>query len=248
VEKATAQEIAAAGGRPIKELLTASDDEKLAAMRSAYEGTFGKLTAKLHHAGGRAGEIGADGKVFDVRGREVGHFSRSSYVDDQGNVWIAHGVLEIDAKVQGSGFAAEFNAHAMDWYRGAGVHGIYLSAVDIGKYAWAAQGFEFTELSAQHVIRNLRELVENLRAGRLKNRFGEAIPVKIRSLQDLDAQLSLAESVIERAQRFQYGDAEYPSAYEISQLGRARGQGGKSAIWLGKYLMLNSAWDGVMLL
>jgi hypothetical protein len=36
------------------------------------------------------------------------------------------------------------------------------------------------------------------------------------------------------------GQPGYPTAYEVSQLGRAAGQSGKTATWLGKYLKVSA--------
>jgi hypothetical protein len=256
VERAPAvKAVKAAAKIDLRALLTASIEEKERIIRPVFEGKFGSLTAKVRRVvpGRRGDEIGIDGVILDSRGHEVGNFSRSISLEDIGDgpqLWADHGVMEIfDARLRGTGFATGFNAQVFDWYRRSGVYGVSLSARDIGKYVWATQGFDFQgPFSAEHTLDGLRELVGDLRAGRTKNKFGEAIAKRVREMPDLDAQLTAAEALLDRAARFKWGQSGYPTAYEISQLGRRAGQKGKSAVWLGKYHMLQSAWEGQLIL
>ena len=241
------------GGRSADELLDGTAEEKDTAMRSVFEGKFGKYTTKVTSTGGRDGVMWAEGTIHS-RGMEVGRFSRSisrgrreDGGDLEGKIYANHSLLEMDSKrTQGSGFAAEFNGRAVDFYRTTGVDRVYLDAHSVGKYAWASQGFDFQ--SPKLHMDELRENVSLLRAGRSTNQYGETIPKKLRTAKNLDRQLSAAESLLARAAQSSPGRADYPTAYEFSQLGRSPGQG-KNDLWLGKSTLLNgSTWQGVLYL
>jgi hypothetical protein len=81
----------------------------------------------------------------------------------------------------------------------------------------------------------LRELIADLRAGKTKSKYGEAIPTKLRSAPDLDKQIAEAEALLARLATTKPGEPGYPTAYEVSQLGRGKRRG-KTALWLGRHL------------
>jgi len=232
---------------PVRELLHGTAEAKDGAMRAVYEGQFGRYETKVTRTGGRDGQMFVEGTIHNSRGREVGRFSRSIEVGDDGKVYAHHGNMELDGRVQGSGFASEFNGHAVDWYRQSGVDIVYLDAHNIGKYAWASQGFNFgSRQDTQYHLDELHDHVEAIRSGSGKSKYGEAIPRKLRGAKDLDAQLDAADHLIERAGRTKYGEPDYPTAYEISQIGRSSGQG-RSDQWLGKQFMLTGpTWQGFL--
>lgn len=205
-------------------------------------------------------DIGVDGRIYttyrdyrgEVREMEIGHFSRSispvvyHYADGRvrREVWAYHGVVELgggtdengreDTKYHGKGFGGAFSRRAIEWYRASGIHGIGLS--DHNGYVWASQGFNFSGgVMPDYKIEQLQELIAALRAGRTKNQYGETIPKALRTAPDLAAQIEAAEALLARVRSTKPGEPGYPTAYEVSQLGRG-GRRGKTATWLGKFL------------
>jgi hypothetical protein len=190
------------------------------------------------------------GEVFRG-GRKVGNFSRDYYLDN-GELVAHHGYLELDASVRGSGFAEEFNANLIDWYRRSGIKQVRLTAnIDVGGYAWARAGYEFADAAdARNILAGLRNIILDI-----QHRGPQGLPPGIRGASrlaglsdaELDAQVRAAQALLQRASQYQFGDPQYPRAYEISQLGRHAGQG-KDDIWIGKAAMLNSYWSAVLYL
>jgi hypothetical protein len=250
---------------PIRYLFDADDATITAAMRDVFEGQFGPYTTKVRVHISRAGtrkngngpervvppSIGVSGKIFNGGGTEIGYFDRSvspiDLVDPDGTrrreVWADHEVVQLGggdedenpAKYHGKGFGGAFNRRAIDWYRASGVHGI--SQNDHNFYVWASQGFGFRGgIVPQQTSEAMRDLIADLRAGKTKNRFGEPIPKALREAPDLDAQIAAAEAVLARLESTQPGQPGYPTAYEVSQLGRRPGQRGKTATWFGKVI------------
>jgi GNAT superfamily N-acetyltransferase len=245
---------------PIRDLFDADDATVEAALRDVYEGQFGpyttKVTVQIRRAGTRTdsrgrvhrvdASIGVDGEIFDAAGRKIGYFGRSisegnlHYADGRvrREVWADHATVQLEPRFQGKGFGAAFNQRAIEWYRASGVHGISLS--DHNGYVWASQGFGFAMGKVpEHTVTALRSFISDLRAGRTKDQFGVAIPKALREASDLDAQLAIAEDVLRRATTLQPGATGYPTARELSQIGRTT-QRGKTSTWLGKHFMFNN--------
>ena len=253
---------------PIHELIDASDAKIEAALRDVYEGKFGPYTTKVEVSVTRAGtrtsktgrvtqidpSIHVSGKIYDSAGHEIGYFGRSigpttlHYADGmiRREVWAEHKIVQLDPAAQGKGFGGAFNQRSIEWYRESGIHGISLS--DHNGYVWASQGFDWGGRGmAEHQVTDLRDLVRDIRAGATKDKYGVAIPKALREAQDLDAQLTMADDVLDRVTRLKPGDRGYPTAYEVSQLGRTT-QKGKASTWFGKYFMFNNGSTSEMVL
>jgi GNAT superfamily N-acetyltransferase len=243
---------------PIHDLLDADDATIDAALRDVYEGQFGSYTTKVTRVGiRRAGtdsrgrpvekEIFVEGSIFGpdgVVGGSIGKFGRSigpaelHYADGSVHreVWAQHSIVELDEEFQGKGFGGLFNRRVIEWYRASGVHGI--TQDDHNFYVWASQGFDFRGgIVSQQATDAMRELIADLRAGHTKRQGKyETIPKRLRDAPDLDAQIAAAEALLARLESTSPGQPGYPTAYEISQLGRRRGQRGKTAVWFGKLI------------
>jgi hypothetical protein len=248
----------------IHKLFDADDATIERAMRDVYEGQFGPYTTKVKkvyitRAGtrtdkrGRAHQvepsIGVAGKVYDAQGNEIGYFGRgiSAAVLHHGDsarreVWASHDIVQLGegdhdpnpTRYHGKGFGGAFNGRAIDWYRASGVHGIDQS--DHNGYVWASQGFGFRGgVWPDYKQDELRELIAALRAGRTKDQYSQTIPKQLRDAPDLDQQIAAAEAMLARARSAKPGEPGYPTAYEVSQLGRGKRRG-KTSTWLGKFL------------
>jgi hypothetical protein len=251
----------------IHELFNADDATIEKALRDVYEGKFGPYTTKVRVTIQRAGsrtdkrgrvrtiepQIGVDGTIYDAKGSEIGHFSRdiapaTLYYQDgrvREEMWAHHGVVELnDTKHHGAGFGGAFNGRAIAWYRASGVHGI--SQDDHNGYVWASQGFSFRGDGAvpSYLTESIRELLDDLRAGKTKSNATKdayhTIPKRFLNAPDLQQQIDAAQELYTRLHTLKPGDPKYPTAYEISQLGRREGQKGKTAVWLGKLLFVSA--------
>lgn len=80
----------------------------------------------------------SDGSVL------VAHMERE--FTSEGDVF--HHLFQVEPGFQGEGLAAKINAQAEERYRAMGFNSIRLEAdIDVGKYAWARQGYDFLHRS-----------------------------------------------------------------------------------------------------
>ena len=170
------------------------------------------------------------GDIVDSSGANVGNFVRRVYQED-GRLKVEHTNLKLDAELQGQGFAQAFNKQLFDWYRSSGVREVRLTAnIDVGGYAWARAGYDWADGVAAENIRT--ELSRTAAAG------DERIPS-----DRLGEQRRLAAEMEDRFSGPR-GD-NYPTPYEVSQLGRWPGAG-KDDWWIGKAAMMGSEWEAVI--
>ncbi|MEV6798531.1 hypothetical protein AB0M91_09305 [Micromonospora rifamycinica] len=177
----------------------------------------------------------ANADILDANGDHVGSLTRGISEDDT-EAYALHAMLSIDdPELQGAGFARAFNSHLEDWYRQAGIRRIELEAnIDVGGYAWARSGYDFkTPAAALKIMGRLEEFLGRAERGALD------IPE-----DRIDAQIEAAEALLERIRTAAFGSVDYPSAYEVSQLGRWPGAG-RDDVWIGKATLLGSSWEGV---
>lgn len=193
-----------------------------------------------------------EGQIL-LRGKVVGEFRRDYSYDANGELVAHHASLTIDPKIQGSGFAEQFNANLIDWYRRSGIKQVRLSAnIDVGGYAWARAGYEFADqYAADDITARLTAILGDLTAGVRTSRFMSP-NVQTAWMQldptEVQAQIRAAQALLVRARQHpRFDDPLHPSAYEFSQLGRHTGQG-KDDIWIGKATMLGSYWSAVLYL
>lgn len=189
-------------------------------------------------------------------GKKVGTFSRDYYFDN-GELVAHHGYLEIAADVRGSGFAEEFNANLIDWYRRSGIKEVRLTAnITIGGYAWARAGYDFASAgTARNVLQRLEAIISAIQGGAFTpgNLYISGITMRQSTVSgltqlgdtELAAQVRLAQDLLDRASRYQFGDPQYPTARELSQLGRRTGQS-RDDMWIGKAAMLDSYWSATL--
>lgn len=238
-----------------------------------YAGLQVTVTRVVNHGTTLGIEVG--GVIKDATGRRVGRFERVFNRDSDGKLYAYHAYLKIQRRVQGSGFQAEFNANLIDWYRRSGVDHIRVGAnIDIGGYTWAATGYDFREeVDALNLFSRLNNrlgeiLGQPLRAldylgpgsttpawtwtGRVvlpaKPAWTQA---KLRKMfrgasdEEIGRQIRLGQEFIARLRGKTFNADDFPSAHELSQLGRWKGAG-KDDVWIGKLVMLGSNWRGIL--
>ncbi|MDG4832418.1 minor capsid protein [Solwaraspora sp. WMMD1047] len=200
-------------------------------------------------AAGRGHGLIVSARIVDQGGEPSGRVQRAFYRDGDDLVAV-HAFLQIDRDLRGKGFASEFNANLERWYRSQGIVRIEVHAnIDVGGYTWASHGYDFADdYAAQSVINRLRFMVGVVqsRSAELRERAAAASAEDARRLRAtadaLDRQLLATGDILDRAATEPFGSDRYPSAWEISQLGRSEAAGGE---WIGKMTMLGSDWQGV---
>jgi hypothetical protein len=217
------------------------------AIRAAVEGEFGGLTVKVKDIEATAhGGLVIGGTIHtpgDDPDEGSGMFERLFYRDEAGKLVASHEYLQLDRNVQGSGFAREFNNNLFDWYRRSGFDRVEVNAnIDVGGYTWATQGFDFQDADAlQAWFDRATDKLDFLGGG--------GTPAKGISLAQAFPDLSeeeIGQEVKALRDLFQEMENGRPtSAYEISQVGRRPGMG-RHDMWIGKLIMLESHWMGVL--
>jgi len=203
------------------------------AIRQVVDGDFNGITVRLKKEGGASfstGFIGISGDLMK-NGRKVGTFYRTVGRDRAtGDLVAQHSYLHLTRGTQGSGFAEEFNQNLFEWYRRSGIKRVELTAnEDVGGYAWATKGFEFEDAAAAtEFLDRARPLLD----AALKRTPKGLTAAQVR---ELDAYIRDVEAGRAPARTL-----------DIARFGRAPGQGGKDAIWAGKWLMLKNHWNGVL--
>lgn len=96
------------------------------------------VSLKVH----RNRAVGFKANIFNDRGHKVGHLSRLLW--DDGSDTVYHDLFELERGFQGGGLAARMNRQAEMAYLAMGYKKVDLNAdIDVGKYAWARQGYDF---------------------------------------------------------------------------------------------------------
>ena len=206
----------------------------------AFVGDFGGFRTSVVSSSVSNNAARVDGLIHNASGQEIGHFIRNIRRQDDGTLVAHHALLDLDKSVQGSGFAARFNAQMFDYYRRSGIDRVTVFANDdIGGYTWAAQGFDFRDTRAAASFRtDMRSRLRNEFTG--PNLMNRALDLNT-TPDVLDDDITAFEDLLARAE-----NGEHVTAYQFSQVGRQPGQGGRDAKWLGKALMLGSSWNGVL--
>ena len=194
----------------------------------------------------------------------VGEIYRAFSRDADGKVYASHGKLRIeDSSLRGHGFARRFNGWLEDWYRDSGVDRIELQAVEVGGYAWARAGYNWSpeeSFGPNAVLARLRVEARqaNEDAGALRRWLAgdDSVDTQLilarhnagdpRTLASwLETQYQSAQSILEQARTHPFGSSGYPTPFEVSQVGWRPGLRGPNATWVGKRALLGADWQGV---
>lgn len=237
-------------------------------LKDTFTGEFSGFKTKvgsIEWAKGRH-RLRVGGEIFDGDGKEVGEFKRVFKINSAGVFMVEHEYLLMDSDVQGQGFASKFNKQAFENYRKMGVERVQLQAdIDVGGYAWAREGYDWAPDDTASLAEMLTR-IDDARAPQLaeppprtQKQIDDGyypishnlykIPEERREEQaalarnlwrdiggtvDMDTPDDELEDIIEM----------WPTAFELSQLGRWPGAG-KDDWWIGKAIMMGSNWIGV---
>lgn len=236
--------------------------EQKAEIRKIYGGTFGGLTARVtgltrdKRKGNK--RLKVEGIIFNADGDEVGDFTRELYEKD-GQRWIHHDFLSLNKEYQGQGFATDWNAQAMAWYRDHDVAGVELQAdIDIGGIAWARKGYDWMEdIDAKGVQDRILNTLNDMATGdhwmggegELDSEPRQWWKMPPERIQE---QVRAAAEMRRRMLSTPFGSDDYPTPFEISEVGRWPGArfagdipGDEGDWWIGRVIMTGSDWYGV---
>jgi GNAT superfamily N-acetyltransferase len=238
----------------LTDLFDADDDTIQAEMERAINGTYAGLTATVdrgHSIDDSSFEVG--GRIFAPDGTSIGRFLRGFVRRPDGKLVAHHDSMKIDPEYQGTGFASDFNANLIAWYRRSGFDQVDTEAnEDVGGYAWPSQGFDFAnedsfEMWAASAAARLKALTEppgsELLSPTQRQFYFDSLAADFPGIspEQLQAQIETFKAMLEEAR-----NGHRPvSAYELSQVGRTPGQG-KGDMWIGKYLMLGSSFEATL--
>jgi len=240
----------------------ANRDAATNAFSQVIGGDYAGMTVKVEGAeaynyfghNGDVKGIVVNGKIYpggDPHADAVGAVTRGFYRDQAGDLVAVHAYLALRPQARGKGFATAFNGHLEIWYRQQGIVRIEVHAnIDVGGYTWATQGYTWADqesaIGVLERLRKMRRVFAELADDTRQAAAGVADQGKAQLALDqadaLDAQCALADAILDRADQHAFGSDRYPSAYEISQLGRGLAGAGS---WIGKAAMLGSDWQGV---
>ncbi|MET7335946.1 GNAT family N-acetyltransferase [Nonomuraea sp. NPDC005650] len=176
-------------------------------------------------------------------GEPVGTMMRRWDRHPDGTVTAWNDVLELEPEHRGKGFAPAISAYLEQLYIESGFErvDVYASSED-GGYTWASAGFGFlNDYEAEARLEALQAEQEAL----IRERDSWAGPKDDPRYERIVSEITAAEQLLQRWQRFEFGDPGFPTAREISQTGRRPGETIRDHTWIGARAMRGSDWEGV---
>jgi hypothetical protein len=165
------------------------------------------------------------GSVLSASGGKIGTVTRVITLNSNGTLVATNDYLSIQSGYRGTGFASEFNRRMEDWYIANGFDSVKVHAdIDVGGYAWARDGFDWSYGTDPYVIRQVLERISQ------KDETG-----------DFTEDIEHWSQVLDDVQRGVLDSDELPTPFELSNIGWRPG----SQNWVGKKGMLGSDWHGV---
>lgn len=247
-----------------QELQSLPHNEQIRRIGEIFNQQYAGLNVEIEDISVHQTEMTFSARVYDQNHQPVGSITRTFHLPGgrsrTGFVYNAY--LQLSRNVQGSGFAEEWNNNIFAWARRSGIPEVRVHAnIDVGGYAWATKGFDFESSSdARIFIDRLRGAASNWRGGAhfpevtfdhyfghgSYRRFHNGTPTEQAAERArIDGIITEIDDIVSRADNSRFGSANYPSALEISQLGR-QPNAGRDDRWIGKSIMLGSSWHGVL--
>lgn len=167
------------------------------------------------------------GVVEDGKGKQVGDWTATIIAEPGERPYLEDPGLRLKSTVQGSGFSLEWLAQMFAWARDNDFsHAQIWANEDVGGYAWAVQGWDWADGEES------RPFIEDFLA-RARRR-------------DLSEEEEDQLGQLEEALKLDAKDPGFPTPRQLASIGRQPGQGGKSARWLGKDLLLGTKWRAAL--
>lgn len=192
--------------------------EKMSAdIHKAYDGTWGGLTSRVTMVDeGVRGKISVIGEITDKKGRAVGGWSRQLGKNGE----VHHDLLRLDERFQGTGFSKGFYENSLREYKRMGFdRTTILANLEVGGYAWARQGFDFTP--------------------------GTATPTRAYLAVRAATRRNASTRDVAEAARLALTPGSQPRHF--ARIGESRKRMGPDGHehWFGKDLLLGTSWDAI---
>lgn len=221
----------AARERPSFDALVAdglNNAERVTLAGKIFDGQYGSNGLQFTVTGvgtGFGDAVSIDGVIKDSGGHNVGTFQRTLYAGDKR--WASNAFFQIrDDNLHGGGSATEFNRHLEDWYIANDFHYVKVSTgLKLGGYVWTRNGFDWTHKSSA-------------REGATK----ALTYARNRGDHETAAQ---AQSIIDRIDQHSITSLEFPTPFEVGNIGWKPGMSSKSDMWAGRSVMPSVHWNGI---
>jgi hypothetical protein len=126
------------------------------------------------------------------------------------------------------GFGTAWTNHLERWYRASGVTEVRLFAMRAGAYVWARLGYEWVdEGEARRILEHLRALLVS--------------PADRAAMTPSEE--AAARAVLDRVDRFAWGDSRFPTVAEIAEIGWGEPRPSERPEHLGQRV-LDIGWHG----
>ncbi|MEV6232937.1 putative T7SS-secreted protein [Saccharopolyspora shandongensis] len=234
------------------------EQRALAVLKDSLDGQYGDLNVSVKSVDPNSGldtsSYGVYAEITDQNGHQVGQLFRDIYRDDDGSLSAVHRKLHLDPEFRGAGFADEFNTKLENWYRDSGVKHIELQAnIDVGSYAWARQGYEFMpdrqDTAVDKILPRLEAEIGRTERelGQLQHQLRQPDADRDALAREVDSRERLLADARGVASRFYVGCEDFPTPFEISNLGRPAGLApgeSRDLRWLGKDVLFDPSGRG----
>ena len=213
LDEAKTGKLSAATKKRVSDMLTFTDPQT--GMRT-------EVTSVEPTAGGR---VQAAVKVYNADGQWVGQALRTIEPPKKpgGKDRIYHNSFQLAERARQGGFSTRWLREMEDRYREQGIGEIALTTQDVGGYAWAKAGFDFSDRAEAKVAASSLQRKVNMKSWRN---------------QMTQRQITDAQELIRRAKT---GGEDFPTPAEFAMLGWMPGLD----TWVGKEAMLGTGWHGV---
>lgn len=213
LDEAKGGKLSAATKKQVGDMLTFTDPQT---------GTRSEVTGVEPVAGGR---IQAQVKVYNADGQWIGQAVRTIEPSKKpgGKTRIYHNSFQLSPRAQGGGFSSRWLREMEDRYREQGIGEIALTTQDVGGYAWAKAGFDFSDRKEARVAASA--LTKLLNKKSVRDRLTQR-------------QITDGQELIRRTLKPGEG---FPTPAEFAMLGWMPGLD----TWVGKEAMLGTGWHGV---
>lgn len=226
--------------RSMREILRDGDEQEIRrTLTSVYSGRHGDLRARVTgvEPNPNIRVITVRGEITDRDGRVVGSFTNGIGPDpaDESKVVAYHANIDLEPDARARGFYRRFETAANRRLARLGVDRVELNASgELGGFVQARMGRDWRD---EHAAQRMFDSLQTM-AG-----FYRAYPGDYPG-PDLQRALADADELLARGRRAKFGDPDFPTPLDISQVGRWD-QAGPADSWLGKLALRGRSWDAV---
>jgi len=182
------------------------------------------------------------GYIYDTSGNRMGYWERAIHFPENEPAVVEYRSLDIYPSHQGKGLGRNvikfFDRAMKSW----GAENVKVEAnCDVGGYAWAKSGYDWDPAMRFNQHETPDAWLTQDRWDRQQSLIRDSLQTEAEITGDPDGSIS---AMVERLKQ-PYNVETYPTPFEVADTGRALAKGlGKSQMWAGKRVMLDSSWLG----